>query len=58
MTHGSLPDGGGGPQTIYIRTKCKKNFKNDNNNKKKKKYDNENKKPKSTQQPFQCEKGV
>lgn len=25
---------------------------------KKKKYDNENKKPKSTQQPFQCEKGV
>lgn len=48
LTHGSLPDGGGGPQTIYIRTKCKKNFKNDNNNKKK--YDNEKKK--STQQPF------
>lgn len=42
LTHGSLPDGGGGPQTIYIRTKCKKNFKNDNNNKKKK-YDNEKK---------------
>lgn len=35
LTHGSLPDGGGGPQTIYIRTKCKKIFKNDNNNKKK-----------------------